>query len=484
MAPDADMDGVDSVTCGGLDCDDADAMRFPGRPEVCDGDAHDEDCDSGTIGDLDADGDGVVAAMCCNVSSTGDRLCGRDCDDASATSNPTSPEVCDGLDNDCDENVDEGFECLPGMMRACAICSGTGMQTCDAATCSYGACTTDEACNACDDDSDGAIDEDFMCQRGATTACTNECGTEAVGTCSMTCDGVEACVTPGEVCNYCDDDGDGTVDDELSLAVIDDRVVFDCMPDPMFPDTGDDAIVTLTDATCTPVAGTFLRRADVLDTGGRADSGAFSYEIPMGFGRISVNLSARWQKAVATGSTGGWALVFIAEGTLSLSNAAPGYNRAMVTRGFAVEWDFNGTMGDTLSLVRLDGTAAGSTITGTSTDVAIGTLSTSYNAQTTGVPQNLFVEYQPVVVGVPASGNAIRVAHFDPASSGTGIDNVRINVNSASLMGELQPGDNVTIAAVAGESSSVTTGSFNIGWDWPIRAVSFAQGRTLCATYP
>jgi hypothetical protein len=256
------------------------------------------------------------------------------------------------------------------------------------------------------------------------------------------------------------------------------------MPDPMFPDTGDDALVRLTDATCTTVAGTFLRRADVLDTGGRADSGAFSYAVPMGFGRISVTLSARWQKGVVTGSTGGWALVFIAEGTLALQNAAPGYDRAMVTRGFAVEWDFNGTMGDTLSLVRLDGTATGSTITGTSTDVAIGALSTSYNAQTTIVNQSLFVEYQPVVDGVPGSGNAIRVAHFDPASSGIGVDNVRISVNSASLMGELQPGDDVTIAAVAGESSSVTTGSFNIGWDWPIRAVSLAFGRSLCASYP
>src|SRR5690606_1533361 len=34
--PDADGDGVDSVECGGSDCDDNDANRYPGNAEVCD----------------------------------------------------------------------------------------------------------------------------------------------------------------------------------------------------------------------------------------------------------------------------------------------------------------------------------------------------------------------------------------------------------------------------------------------------------------
>jgi hypothetical protein len=40
---DADGDGHRAMNCGGDDCDDADANRFPGRTEVCDTTMHDED---------------------------------------------------------------------------------------------------------------------------------------------------------------------------------------------------------------------------------------------------------------------------------------------------------------------------------------------------------------------------------------------------------------------------------------------------------
>ncbi|MCZ7681375.1 MAG: MopE-related protein [Sandaracinaceae bacterium] len=274
-APDADGDGVASIECGGADCDDADANRYPGNLEVCDAEAHDEDCDPTTYGDRDADSDGVADAACCNVASSGDRICGTDCDDESSSAHPTAPEVCDTRDNDCDSSVDEGFECTPGETRACSVCgrTGEGTQACDAAVCAWAPCVADEACNACDDDGDGSIDEDFSCVRGSSVACTNACGTESVGTCSSTCDGVEACLTAAEVCNYCDDDGDGTFDDELALATTSDSAAFDCMRDPSLPATYESAIVTLSDATCVPVAGTLQRDAQLLDTAGRSDAG-------------------------------------------------------------------------------------------------------------------------------------------------------------------------------------------------------------------
>ncbi len=99
--PDADGDGRDSSACGGDDCDDADATRFPGNTEVCDD--RDDDCDATTLGGRDDDGDGFVDAMCCNGAT-----CGTDCDDSNEAVGPGVPEVCNDVDDDCDLAVDEG----------------------------------------------------------------------------------------------------------------------------------------------------------------------------------------------------------------------------------------------------------------------------------------------------------------------------------------------------------------------------------------
>ncbi len=99
--PDADEDGVESALCGGADCDDADADRFPGNTEVCD--LVDQDCDPTTLGGRDADGDGFEDAMCCNGAD-----CGPDCDDSDPAVRPDAAELCNDIDDDCDGGVDEG----------------------------------------------------------------------------------------------------------------------------------------------------------------------------------------------------------------------------------------------------------------------------------------------------------------------------------------------------------------------------------------
>ncbi|MCB9657713.1 MAG: hypothetical protein H6726_08715 [Sandaracinaceae bacterium] len=104
---DADGDGHLDVSCGGDDCADNDALRFPGNLEVCDTADHDEDCDPSTFGVRDLDQDGIADGACCNVSGD-ERFCGRDCDDTAAGVHPNAPEVCDGADNDCDGTNDEG----------------------------------------------------------------------------------------------------------------------------------------------------------------------------------------------------------------------------------------------------------------------------------------------------------------------------------------------------------------------------------------
>ena len=118
MPPDRDADGHFDITCVdengtpfGMDCDDEDALRFPGNLEMCDEAHHDEDCDPNTAGDKDSDGDGFFDRGCCNPESDEEDaslICGRDCDDNKPNVNPEATEACDGFDNDCDDDTDEG----------------------------------------------------------------------------------------------------------------------------------------------------------------------------------------------------------------------------------------------------------------------------------------------------------------------------------------------------------------------------------------
>ncbi len=165
---DADGDGAIATECGGSDCDDADPNRFPGNVERCDGAGHDEDCDPDTLGDQDADGDGAIDARCCN----GDN-CGDDCDDLRAQVNPGGTETCDGRDDDCDGEVDEGVR-MDGFVdadrdlhgdpdaprTACADTPGFSVvgDDCDDADVSrHGAQV--ELCDGVDNDCDGTVDE-------------------------------------------------------------------------------------------------------------------------------------------------------------------------------------------------------------------------------------------------------------------------------------------------------------------------------------
>jgi len=85
VSGDADNDGVG--WCAG-DCDDSNPQIFPGAPELCEG--LDNDCD-GTV-------DNSTAAEVCDGLD-------NDCD--ASIDEDSSAEVCDGLDNDCDGSVDD-----------------------------------------------------------------------------------------------------------------------------------------------------------------------------------------------------------------------------------------------------------------------------------------------------------------------------------------------------------------------------------------
>ena len=121
------------------DCDDGDSGVFPGATEICDG--IDQDCD-GEIDEgrptidygRDVDGDGYgdpndVVTSCRAVVGYVDDL--SDCVDSDASIHPGAPEICDGVDQDCDGEIDEGFAIPEVEVVAVDSLGDVGATACD-----------------------------------------------------------------------------------------------------------------------------------------------------------------------------------------------------------------------------------------------------------------------------------------------------------------------------------------------------------------
>jgi uncharacterized protein (TIGR03382 family) len=155
-----------------------------------------------------------------NVCRPGNRVCAVKCDVNGNTFGsclnevkPAASDPCNGLDDDCDNKIDEGF-----VPADCSTNCGIGQTSCvnGALVCNSTPAGNDTTCNNVDDDCDGKIDENWTCANPVNGKCP--CGQGSV------CNGEEKCINGQvmcqggplgtETCNCIDDDCDGKVDED------------------------------------------------------------------------------------------------------------------------------------------------------------------------------------------------------------------------------------------------------------------------------
>ncbi|MCK4739092.1 MAG: putative metal-binding motif-containing protein [Deltaproteobacteria bacterium] len=210
---DADNDtfSVEGGDCGAVDCDDSDGAVNPAATEACNG--IDDNCDGATdegvtttyYNDLDSDtyGDALSTAVDCSAPS-GYVSDSTDCNDSDAAVNPAATEICgDGIDNDCvggdatcavnctDDDLDtyatEGGDCGPVDCNDANSAIHPGAEE---------SCT-DGIDNDCDDLVDNLDPDAVGCPLTCTDADADSYATEGGDCGAVDCNDADDSINPG-----------------------------------------------------------------------------------------------------------------------------------------------------------------------------------------------------------------------------------------------------------------------------------------------
>ena len=241
-------------TINATDCDDTTADSYPGAEEICDN--KDNDCNAeiddgiGQMFYVDADGDGFGDEN--NQSEACDLRLGLsavsgDCDDTNILISPSAVEICDEIDNDCNEQIDEGvsdtfyidededdFGNPDITMEGCSLPEGyvENANDCNDTDTLINP-SANEYCDTVDNNCDGVIDENYSVdatlfyadvdgdtfgnEENTILACSVP---EGYVTNTDDCNDTNDLVSPNatEFCNGVDDNCDGEID-EIGVAI-------------------------------------------------------------------------------------------------------------------------------------------------------------------------------------------------------------------------------------------------------------------------